>query len=196
MRPRWLLALVCAAALWTLLPVRARAIDYNLSGSVQLDYLLVPFRGTDPRPRSHTLDGFTEELSVKLAVDFNSHISANVKVCWGCHGFELPTGFVDFRLADELNFRVGRFNPAFGLALHKSTVTMMLVWYALCWTGMLGPIANWAHTAGLAMGIAWGLLAAQGMRFSRWVFWPRKPLIRSPTVRFSSPQVAFVGANE
>jgi rhomboid protease GlpG len=54
-----------------------------------------------------------------------------------------------------------RFNPAFGLALHASTVTMMLVWYVLCWTGMLGPIANWAHTAGLAMGIAWGFLAAQ-----------------------------------
>jgi len=57
-----------------------------------------------------------------------------------------------------------RFNPAFGLALHKSTVTMMLVWYVLCWTGMLGPIANWAHTAGLAMGIAWGFVAAQGLR--------------------------------
>lgn len=37
-----------------------------------------------------------------------------MKVCWGCHGFELGMGFVDFRVADELNFRVGRFNPTFG----------------------------------------------------------------------------------
>jgi membrane associated rhomboid family serine protease len=52
----------------------------------------------------------------------------------------------------------GRFNPAFGMALHQSTVIMMLVWYVLCWTGLLGPIANWAHTAGLLVGIAWGFL--------------------------------------
>src|SRR5678809_295623 len=42
----------------------------------------------------------------------------------------------------------------------------------------------------------YGLLAPQGIRFSTWVFAPRIPLIRSPTVRFSSPQVALVGANE
>jgi GlpG protein len=52
----------------------------------------------------------------------------------------------------------GRFNPAFGIALHQSTVIMMLVWYVLCWTGLLGPIANWAHTAGLIVGVAWGFL--------------------------------------
>jgi len=57
-----------------------------------------------------------------------------------------------------------RFNPALGLTLHASTVTMMLAWYVLCWTGMAGPIANWAHTAGLAMGIAWGFLAARAPR--------------------------------
>ncbi len=50
----------------------------------------------------------------------------------------------------------GRYNPAFGLALHQSTVIMMLAWYVLCWTGLLGPIANWAHTGGLALGVAWG----------------------------------------
>jgi membrane associated rhomboid family serine protease len=52
----------------------------------------------------------------------------------------------------------GRFNPAFGMALHQSTVIMMLVWYVLCWTGLLGPIANWAHTAGLIVGVVWGAL--------------------------------------
>lgn len=52
----------------------------------------------------------------------------------------------------------GRFNPAFGMALHQTTVIMMLAWYVLCWTGFLGPIANWAHTAGLAIGVAWGYL--------------------------------------
>lgn len=54
----------------------------------------------------------------------------------------------------------GRINPAFGMALHQSTVVMMLVWYVVCWTGLVGPIANWAHTAGLLLGVAWGF--AQG----------------------------------
>ncbi len=52
----------------------------------------------------------------------------------------------------------GRVNPAFGMALHQSTVIMMLAWFVLCWTGLLGPIANWAHTAGLLIGVAWGFL--------------------------------------
>jgi GlpG protein len=51
----------------------------------------------------------------------------------------------------------GRFNPAFGVALHRSTVVMMIGWYVLCWTGLLGPIANWAHTGGLILGVAWGI---------------------------------------
>jgi membrane associated rhomboid family serine protease len=52
----------------------------------------------------------------------------------------------------------GKYNPRFGYVLHKHIVTMMLIWYVLCWTGLLGPIANWAHTAGLAIGVAWGFL--------------------------------------
>ncbi len=50
----------------------------------------------------------------------------------------------------------GRRDPAFGIALQSGTVMMMLAWYVLCWTGLLGPIANWAHTAGLLLGVAWG----------------------------------------
>ncbi len=52
----------------------------------------------------------------------------------------------------------GKLNPRFGYGLHQSTAIMMLVWFVLCWTGVLGAIANWAHTAGLLIGVAWGFL--------------------------------------
>ena len=58
-------------------------------------------------------DGFTMELA-KLAVDFSEHVSANLKVCYGCHGFEADMMYFDVRVADELNFRIGRFSPSFG----------------------------------------------------------------------------------
>lgn len=53
----------------------------------------------------------------------------------------------------------GRYNARFGYELHQQTVVMMLIWYVLGWTGLLGPIANWAHTGGLALGVAWGYFA-------------------------------------
>jgi hypothetical protein len=59
-------------------------------------------------------DGFTAEFAFKLAVDLTDHVSTNVKVCYGCHGFELGMGYFDARVADELNLRVGRFSPTFG----------------------------------------------------------------------------------
>lgn len=55
----------------------------------------------------------------------------------------------------------GRADPGFASGLNKTTVIMMLAWFVLCWTGLLGPIANWAHTMGLLAGAAWGLIASQ-----------------------------------
>lgn len=55
----------------------------------------------------------------------------------------------------------GRFDPASGYFLHPSTVTMMLIWFVLCFTGVLGGIANTVHAAGLATGCAWGWLEAK-----------------------------------
>ncbi|MHB8535320.1 MAG: rhomboid family intramembrane serine protease [Sulfuricaulis sp.] len=52
----------------------------------------------------------------------------------------------------------GRHNPRFGFVLHKQTVVTMLGWFVLCWAGLLGPIANWAHTTGLCAGVFWGYL--------------------------------------
>ena len=94
----------------------ARAIERTFAGSAQVDYLAVP---TAPSADANagtgnTFDGFTLEAGMKVAVDISSHLSANVKVCYGCHGFELDMAYFDLRVADELNFRLGRFSPSFG----------------------------------------------------------------------------------
>lgn len=55
----------------------------------------------------------------------------------------------------------GRFNPRFGLRLRRPIVTMMLVWFVVCWLGLVGSIANMAHTAGLVIGMLWGYVSAR-----------------------------------
>ncbi len=55
----------------------------------------------------------------------------------------------------------GRFNPASGLSLQPQTVTMMIIWFVVCLTGMAGPIANTVHAVGFGLGIGWGFLDAQ-----------------------------------
>lgn len=49
-----------------------------------------------------------------------------------------------------------RLEPRLGLYLDPSTVTFMLIWLVVCFTGWLGPIANTAHLAGLLVGVAIG----------------------------------------
>ncbi len=83
----------------------------NFAGSIQLDYMAVPSEETG---RKVALDGATAEVSLKLAMDFTSKISANVKVCVACHGVEVGMAYFDLRVSDEMNVRVGRFTPAFG----------------------------------------------------------------------------------
>lgn len=48
----------------------------------------------------------------------------------------------------------GRFNPRFGLVLNNIVVYLMLGWFILCWIGIIPNVANWAHTAGLGLGMA------------------------------------------
>ena len=52
----------------------------------------------------------------------------------------------------------GKYDPGSRLALHKTTVFMMIGWFFLCF--LLPHIANWVHTVGLAVGIAWGYLTS------------------------------------
>jgi hypothetical protein len=92
------------------------AVERNLAGSAQLDYHLVgsTFSPNGEARTRDVFDGFTVEAALKLAVDISEHLSANVKVCYGCHGFEADMAYFDLRAADELNLRVGRMSPSFG----------------------------------------------------------------------------------
>ncbi len=88
-----------------------RAASRNFAGSVQLDYLALMRRHVTP---DKAFVGPTVELSLKLAMDLGENVTANVKVCYACHGFEVGMAYFDLRANDELNVRVGRFSPAFG----------------------------------------------------------------------------------
>jgi hypothetical protein len=113
--PKWNGVVAIAALVAALLAMvtPARALERNFAGSAQLDYAFVP-TAQNMKASPAGFDGFTMELAGKLAVDFSDHVSANLKVCYGCHGFEADMMYFDVRVADELNFRVGRFSPSFG----------------------------------------------------------------------------------
>jgi len=50
----------------------------------------------------------------------------------------------------------GKFNPRAGIGLDKNIAIMMLVWFVICWLGLVGNIANMAHTIGLISGAILG----------------------------------------
>jgi GlpG protein len=52
----------------------------------------------------------------------------------------------------------GMYEPEQGMILHPNSVTVVLLWLALCMTGLLGQIANAAHVVGLVVGVAAGVL--------------------------------------
>jgi GlpG protein len=54
----------------------------------------------------------------------------------------------------------GRLDPGSGLYLTNYTVWMMIIWFFVCLIGIMGPVANTCHAAGLLMGMAWGFLAS------------------------------------
>lgn len=55
----------------------------------------------------------------------------------------------------------GKHDPDSQLALHPDVVAMMLIWFVVCFTRLVGPIANTAHAAGLIIGVVWGYLSAR-----------------------------------
>jgi len=112
-RGLWALLAIVAVVALALWAPPALALDRTFAGSVQVDEHIAPFQPSDSYG-TQFFGGFTSELSGKIAADLSEHVSANVKICYGCHGFETDMAYVDLRVVDELSFRVGRFSPSFG----------------------------------------------------------------------------------
>lgn len=60
-------------------------------------------------------------------------------------------------------------NPKFAVKMNPAVVKLLLVWFVICWTGILEmvfgiAIANTAHTAGLLSGVTLSLLVSGAYR--------------------------------
>lgn len=55
----------------------------------------------------------------------------------------------------------GKFGREQNWEMPPQTVQLMLMWMVLCYTGMLGPVANAAHTVGLLIGALLGIASAR-----------------------------------
>lgn len=53
----------------------------------------------------------------------------------------------------------GKFDRASGLYLDPGSVMILLVWLVVCYSGLVGSIANSAHLVGLITGVAWGIVS-------------------------------------
>lgn len=93
-------------------------------------------------------------------------ISNVVQFCWNGPWFGGMSG-VNYGLFGFLWIR-GKYDRSSAWQLNSTIVSTMLIWYVLCLVpGLLGPVANGAHTGGLVVGAAWGFLSSGRLRLSR-----------------------------
>ena len=52
----------------------------------------------------------------------------------------------------------GKLDPAAGIGMDRQSLIFSLVFFALCFTGLVGRIANGAHTVGLVGGCLWAYI--------------------------------------
>jgi len=49
-----------------------------------------------------------------------------------------------------------RLDPGDGFLIDPAAAMIMFGFFLICFTGVFGGVANWAHAGGLAVGLAWG----------------------------------------
>jgi GlpG protein len=54
----------------------------------------------------------------------------------------------------------GKHDPNADVYLDPQSIQWLVIWLVICFTGLLGPVANTAHLVGLLTGAAWGRLDA------------------------------------
>jgi GlpG protein len=54
----------------------------------------------------------------------------------------------------------GKHDPNTDVYLDPQSIQWLAIWLVICFTGLLGPVANTAHLVGLLAGAAWGRLDA------------------------------------
>jgi len=52
----------------------------------------------------------------------------------------------------------GRIDPSGGIGISRENAILMFVWLVVCFTGLIGPVANTAHLVGLLVGLAFGYI--------------------------------------
>ena len=100
--------------------------------------------------------GGAKLLAIILAVGIGSNLA---EYLWKSPYFGGMSG-VNYGLFGFLWMK-GKFGRDQNWELPQQTVQLMLMWMVLCFTGMLGPIANGAHLGGLVIGALLGISSAR-----------------------------------
>ena len=100
--------------------------------------------------------GGAKLLALVMAIGIGSNLA---EYLWKQPNFGGMSG-VNYGLFGFL-WMMGKFGRDQGWQMHPQTVQLMLMWMVLCYTGILGPIANAAHTVGLLIGALLGIASAR-----------------------------------
>ena len=100
--------------------------------------------------------GGAKLLAFVLAIGIGSNLA---EYLWKSPHFGGMSG-VNYGLFGYLWMK-GKFGRDPGWEMNPQTVQLMLMWMVICYTGMLGPVANAAHTVGLLIGALLGIASAR-----------------------------------
>lgn len=128
-------------------------------------YALYSFGGLLERSRSGTwlaLFVLISGICSNVAQHFYPHAFEFVQVRQGSAVFGGMSGVL-YAMFGYMWMKT-RFDYDPRLHLPPDLIAMMLVWLFVCMTGLVGPIANTAHVAGLAVGGLWALVGRQVKR--------------------------------